>query len=91
MHRTCVQHYQSIRDSFAVPINHSTILYERLTRSVSSIKHPSQYMAAPLCLYDSTQPQVSPPDVFTTQLLSTTVRHVDIAEALFTTVMLVFF
>ena len=38
-------------------------------------------MAAPMSVRFP-QPQVSPPDVFTTQLLSTTVRHVDTAEAL---------
>ena len=43
----------------------------------------------PLCLYDSTQPQVSLPDDFITRLSSTTVRHVDTAEALSTKVMMV--
>ena len=46
-------------------------------------------MAAPLGLYDPTQPQVSLPDDFITQLSSTTVRHVDTAEALSTKVMMV--
>ena len=46
-------------------------------------------MTTPLCLYDSTQPQVSLPDDFTTQLSSTMVRHVDTAEALSNKVMMV--
>ena len=39
MHRTCVQNCHSIRDSSAVPINHSTILCSCLTRSVFSTTH----------------------------------------------------
>ena len=91
MYRTCVQHCQSIRDSSAVPINHSTILYERLTRSVYSTPVYFPVHGCPLCLYDPPKPQVFSPDVFTIQLLSTTVRQVDTAEALFPNVMIVLF
>ena len=47
MYRTCVQNSQCIRDSSAVPINHSTILGERLTRCVSSTTEYSPVHGCP--------------------------------------------
>ena len=47
MYRTCVQKCRCIRDSSAVPINHSTILCERLTRSVYSTTEYSPVHGCP--------------------------------------------
>ena len=82
MYHTCVLNCLVISDSSTVPINRSTILYWQLTRNVFSTDFSFPVHGCPsMSVWLIPKPQVSSPDVFTTQLLSTTVRHVDTAEA----------